>query len=323
MPLNAQYGGMTPDLPFVMSGYGLRTPFGILLPPGGQVAAFVRSTGPQSGDDPYLAANLVTTLAAGLARARSGLGDTVVVLPGHTENVADGTTFSGALVKGTRIIGFGQGSNMPKFTWTTTGSQCLFNQPDVIVSGLRLSFTGANGITCAIDVTAADCVFYGNDIEVANGATAKAAIALRLSAGADRCQIANNIWRGTATHNVTNGLLVNAAVDQVRIVGNEMEFSATAANGNVNIAGAATHIKVFGNYMHNTMTSSTACLAVADVASTGTIADNYANVENNGVAANQGVVFAGVTTTKIRCFQDFCSDEPGKSGGLAPGVVAT
>src|SRR6478735_310820 len=113
------YGApFSPDLPQVSSGAGMKTPFGItLLPPGSRIAAYVRSTGAQAGDDPFTNANLVTTLAAGVARARAGLGDTVVVMPGHNESVTDATMLTG-LVAGTRIVGFGRGGNMPVFRWT-------------------------------------------------------------------------------------------------------------------------------------------------------------------------------------------------------------
>src|SRR3954471_7705856 len=117
----------------VYGDQGLRTQYGIILPPGARVAAYVRSIGVQSGDDAFLASNLVTTLAAGLARVRPNLGDYVVVLPGHVESVADATTFSGALVAGTKIIGVGKGSNAPTFNWTATAAQWLVNKADVTI----------------------------------------------------------------------------------------------------------------------------------------------------------------------------------------------
>lgn len=316
------YGSpFTPDLPYVAAGAGLKTNFGIaLLPPGSRVAAYVRSTGQQSGDDPYILTNLVTTLSAGLARARSGLGDTVVVLPGHSESVADATMLTN-LVAGTRIVGFGRGGNMPVFRWTATTSQWAVSVADVTIQGLRLRMEGANGVVKALVVTAADFGLYGCDIEVASGASNKATIAIELGAGSTRADVSGNIFRGTATHNVTDGVKVVSAVDSVRICDNEMEFSATAANGLVHVTAAATSIKILRNIMDNQHTASSACIAVDSVAATGTIADNYTGVLNDGTAASQGVVLAGTAT--IKCFQNFCSDEARKSGALAPAAVAT
>lgn len=315
---NEQYS--VPRLPFVQSGYGIATPFGVLLPPGGRVAAYVRSTGIADYDDPTIAPNLVTTLAQGLARVRSGKGDTVFVLPGHAESVTDATMLTN-LVAGTKIIGVGRGSNMPNFLWSATASQWALNKSDVIISGLRLRLDGANGVVKAILITAADCVLTNCDIEVASGAALKATIAIELGAGSDRTEIVGNIFRGTNTHNLTDGVKIVSAVDQVRITDNEMVFSATAANGLVHFTAAATNTKVLRNYMYNTMTSSSACLVYDAVAVDGIAAENYYAILLNGTAASTGVTFGAGSL--IRSFQAFTSDEPQKSGALAPAVVAT
>ncbi len=308
------------DLPVVSAGAGMKTPFGItLLPPGSRIAAYVRSTGAQSGDDAFTLANLVPTLSAGLARARSGLGDTVVVLPGHTESVTDATMLTN-LVPGTRIVGFGRGSNMPVFRWTATASQWVLDDADVTIQGLRLRLEGANGVVKAIVSTAADIGIYGCDIEVASGASNKATIALEIGAASHRFELVGNVFRGTPTHNVTNGVLLVGVSDQVRVTDNEMIFSATAANGVINLSSAVTSVKVLRNVCENTHTSSSACIAIGNVASTGVIADNYTAVQaSTSPASNSGIVFAG--TSAIRCFQNFCSDEPRLSGLLTPGPV--
>lgn len=315
---NEQYS--VPRLPFIQSGYGIVTPFGIQLPPGGRVAAYVRSTGIADYDDPTIAQNLVTTLSSALQRVRTGKGDTVFILPGHSESVTDATMLTN-LLPGTKIIGVGRGSNMPVFRWTATAAQWALNQADVIISGLRLRLEGANGVVKAILITAADCVITNCDIEVASGAALKATIAIELGAGSSRTEIVGNIFRGTATHNVTDGVKIVSAVDQVRISDNEMVFSATAANGLIHFTAAATNTKVLRNYLYNTHTASSACLVYDAVAADGIAAENYYGVLNNGAAASQGATFGAGSL--IKCFQSFCSDEPQKSGALAPAVVAT
>src|SRR5262245_22829772 len=92
------------------TGFGVETPFGVILPPGGKIAAYVRSTGVQDQDPEEIANAVVPTLAQALPYVRSGKGDTIVCLPGHTENVTTGTALTG-LKAGTRIIGMGHGSN--------------------------------------------------------------------------------------------------------------------------------------------------------------------------------------------------------------------
>lgn len=302
---------------------GIRTLYGVVLPPGGRVAAYVRSTGPQSLDDQGITSRLVPTLAQGLAECRSGLGDYVVVLPGHSESGV-GTTMLSGLVSGTRIIGVGQGALMPTFRWTATTDNWALAANNVYIYGLRLRMEGANGVVQGITWTGADCIMEGCDIELSSGAANLATVGINLSnASASRSWIQNNVFRGVVAGAVTDGVLVSAAVDQAVILGNKMMFAGTTTNGNIRVSGAATDILISANQCHNQTAASTTCIAIADVASTGIVSDNYCSVENNGTAASQGVVFAGVTTTKIRAFQNFCSDEPGKSGALAPAVVAT
>lgn len=313
---------LTPDLPTVAYGAGLKTPYGIaLLPPGSRVAAYVRSTGEQSGDDSFIRSNLVTTLAAGLARCRSGLMDTVVVLPGHSESVTDATMLTN-LVAGTRVMGFGRGSNMPVFRWTATGSQWAVSVADVVFSGLHLQLEGANGVVKAINVTGSGVGFHNNDIEVASGATNKATIAIEVGTGAHRFEMVGNVLRGTATHNVTDGIKIVAAVTDARIMDNEMVFSATAANGNVHVTAAALGLKVARNLMYNTHTASSACLALDNVATDGFVYDNRIGVKNDGTANAQGITVGGASVLTLFS-ENYAVDEKGKSGVITPAVVAT
>lgn len=306
------------QMPVVSSGYGLKTPFGIILPPGGRVAAYVRSTGPQDFDDSAIAPNLVATLAAGLARCRSGMGDAVVCLPGHTESGV-GTTGMANLVAGTKIIGIGQGSAQPVFRWTATTDQWALNKADVTITGLKLRLEGANGVVKAILVTGADNTIHGCDIEVASGASAKATIALEVGTGANSFKLVNCRVRGTNTHNVTDGVKVVAAVTDLYIADNWMHFSATAGNGNIHLTAAALRCLFLRNFLFNDHTASTACIAIDAVAATGMAVDNRYATINDGTASAQGMVQGAGSL--IRSFQSLSCDEPIKSGILAPAVA--
>lgn len=292
----------------------------VMVMPTGANVIYVRSTGPQSADPPALTGKIVATLATGIAQCRSGLYDTVVCLPGHSESVSTSTMLSG-LIAGTRIVGIGRGGNMPVFRWTATGSKWTVNVADVTMSGLRLRMEGANGVVKALEVTAADCRIEGCDIEVASGATNKATIAIEVGTGATRFELLRSRLRGSATHNVTDGVKVVAAVDGVRILDNEMIFSATAGNGCVHFTAAATNTVVARNLLFNTHTASTAALAYDAVAVTGIAAWNAYATINDGVATAQGATFGAGAL--IRNFESFSCDEPVKSGVLTPGAVAT
>lgn len=319
-------GGMFPGLPYQDIGGGVVTPYGTLLPPTtGQIAAFVRSTGVQSGDNQAIVQRMASTLSQALSYCRSGMGDVVYVLPGHSESVTD-TTMLANLVDGVRVIGLGSvyEDSAPTFRWTATGAAWNITKKNIRFCNLRLRLEGANGITKAINVTGAGCSFIGNNIQVASGATAKAAIAIEIGSGATECAIVGNYVRGTETHNVTDLVKVVGATvpSDLVIAGNTVIASATAGNGLIHVTVAAKRITIKHNELYNTHTASTAVIALDDVASDGICAYNACGTINDGVAAAQGVVIAGGNCL-VKCFQNYSCDEPLKSGVLAPAAVAT
>ena len=301
------------NLPFYGPG-GMRSSFGTFLPPGARVI-YLRSVAATNVDPPEIAERLVPTLAAALLQCRSGYGDVIYVLPGHTENVTTTPTF----VAGVRIIGIGHGGNRPVFRWTATTSQWAITVADVIISGLRLRLEGANGVVKAIVSTAADTVIEGCDIEMASGATNKATIGIEAGAGATRFRITGCRLRGTATHNVTDGIKVVAAVDGVVIENCLGVFSATAANGLIHFTAAATNVVCRDLDLYNTHTSSTSTITFDDVAVDGVCARVTSAVMNNGTASAQGITFG--TAATIQCNQCFACDEPKKSGILNPAAA--
>jgi hypothetical protein len=304
----------------VYSDQGLRTQYGIILPPGARVAGYVRSLGIQSGDDAFLASNLSTTLAAGLAKVRANLGDYVIVLPGHVESVVDGTTFSNALIAGTKIIGVGKGSNTPTFNWTASASQWLVNKPDVVIAGLRMNLTAAAASpTLCLSVTAADFGFYYNDVITANGSGTALGV-MTLGAGADRADVSNNVFRCLANNGV-QGILVNAAIDNARICDNEIICAATSAAGFIAVTGAATAIKILRNVISNTVAGSVAGISFSNVAATGQCAYNSITVLSTGVfSAGVTGITVGGTNNLVGFFQNFAVNDPNKSGLLVPVV---
>lgn len=313
------FTGLQPDVPQVGS-VAHRTPYGmVVLPPGARIAAYVRSSGGVSGDDSFISANLVTTLAAALARVRAGRGDTVVCLPGHSESVANATMLAN-LVAGARIVGVGVGSNMPVFRWTATASQWVLDDADVQISGLRLRLEGANGVVKAIAATAADCAITDCDIELASGAALKATIGIEIGAGAHRFLFGRNRVRGTATHNVTDGVLVAGVANDVEIVDNKMIASATAGNGLIRVTAAALGLYIARNSIANTMTNSTSGITFGAAASSGIVERNHVAIL---AASTSGDGSAGViigATTLCSFFENYVSD--GRNSGLLCPTVA-
>jgi len=306
------------DAQQIFSNAGLRTQFGIVLPPGARVAAYVRSTGQQPGDDTFLTTNLCSTLAQGLARARAGLGDFVVVLPGHVENVADATTFSAALVAGTRIIGVGRGTAMPTFTWTQTTSQWAIAVNDVQIAGIRISPIGINGVVLPINITGTDVSITACEFVVSTTAIAPSNV-ITIAATALRTDISGNKFRGLAASIPTTIITVAGAVTDVSISDNEFNAPAAALTGHITVTGAALGLKIFRNVMYNTAAGSQFCISLAAAANDGQVSDNRFCVLFNGTASTLGISFGAGST--VKCNQNYCSDQAQLSGILSPGPV--
>ncbi len=306
------------DLPLNLTG-AIKTPFGILLPPGGRVAAYVCNSTSASFDESIIRNNLRTTLADGLRACRPNFPDTVVVLPGHSENVVDGTMLDN-LTPGTRVIGVGEGSFMPTFRWTAAGANWAINDAGCIFQGLRIRAEGANGIASAITVSAADCALRDNDIEVASGAALKSTIFCTVAAGADRFSVINNRVRGTETHNLTDGFLVSGAVRDLVIARNRMMFSATAANGLIRFTAAALGVYVGKNVLYNSHTTSTSVLTVAAVAADGVVEENSVATTNTGAQVSLTNGFNINAACLFKFFDNLCANDPRASGMLLPTV---
>jgi hypothetical protein len=272
----------------VNSDQGIRTQYGIILPPGARVAAYVRSTGLQSGDDTFLAQNLVATVAAGMARVRAGFGDFIVCLPNHSELISDATTLTNATVAGARVIGVGTGGNAPVLSWNGVGSKWTISVNDVVVSGVRLLLAGTPGALAsntaqAINITGNGVVFSYNDIETAN-ANASCVNPFLISGTASRCEIAANIVRGNLINGSTAiAFVLSGTGSDNRIADNEMVVSCSTTLGIIQVSGANTGLKILRNYLVNTnQTASTACINLANVAIGGICADNRISVTSTG-----------------------------------------
>lgn len=307
-----------PLLPRINYGAGIQLPGATILPPAGEVVAYVRSGGPVDGDDESIRSRMVNTLAAALPYCRSGRDDIIIVLPGHAENVTDNTMLAN-LVAGTKIVGLGWGSNRPTFTWTATAGQWTLDQANVVVSNCKFDMTGVDAVVDGIEVSAAYCAIDNCEFDVADSDAAAALIAISVGAAGTHFQFTRNFMHGEATAGITDGLLIDGATNNTYIAGNRMMASASASNGLIRVSAAATELVIVGNIIANTETASTACIAFGNAANTGICAYNVLSTLNDGTASAQGVTFGAASL--VRAFENYSSDEPKLSGILAPAAA--
>jgi hypothetical protein len=263
----------------------------IVLPPGGEIRAYVRSTGPADGDPLDLQSKLVTTLNAGLARCRASRGDCVVVLPGHAENIATADAMS-SLVAGTRIIGCGYGSLRPTFTWTAAAATFLFDVANTSIENCRLFLAGPHAagtaltVAAPITVSAAYCSILDCEIFAGFDADQIVTIGITTTAAADDFTFSGNtLVAETAAECTTMIQFVGA--DRLNFRDNIITAASSAVGVGVVrfLTTASTNIRMFNNVIQNTKAvCETAVTGMAGL--TGLVDYLWLGVLENAAAAN-------------------------------------
>lgn len=281
--------------PFFSAYDGVSFPWGTFVRPGGNVVAYVRSTGAQQGDDNFAASGLlVATIAAGVARCRPGLNDVVVVLPGHTETV---TTTLFTPVVGAQIIGAGSpgATNNPNVTLSATAATIALSAANMTIAGLNINSATA-AVTGAIVITGAGVTLANNFIRFTGALGANVPIQIT---GAASCSILEN----------------DIAVDS------------TAAVIGVTLA-ATTNLRIVRNLIRQTQaTSGGNCISFANtLLISGMVANNFFKTATDGTLVN---IFCGATpgtnvVATVGLFENYVSDgsATGLSGILSPAVAS-
>ena len=275
-------------LPNYQHDIGLRTELGAWVPPGARVI-YVGSS--RIEDRPTLSGVIYPTLAAALPQCRANMGDTIFILPGHSESVTTATALS-SLVAGTRIIGLGRGTNRGTFRWTATGAQWAISVANVEIAGIRLQLEGIAGIVKAVNITGIQTLIRDCDIEVGS-ATGASVIAVEFGTGCHGTQFVGNVVRGTVAGAVGTGCIRGAAV-------------------------AATNVVIANNKIRNSLASSETGIGWGDAAATGWIGGNWVATEA-GVPVSDGIECH--TNSLFRFFDNRVTDTKGTSGLLGPAVV--
>lgn len=191
-----------------------------------------------SPDAPFL------TLAYAITQCTANKGDTIYVMPGHTENVASASaiTFS---VAGIRVIGLGYGSLRPTFNFiTSTAATIVISANNVQIENILL-VNGIDALARMLTISGADCKLQSVEVRD-NNASFQVTNAIVTTAAADRLQILDHIHRAGAGK--------TGAATQISIVGGDgivirprmMDGDCSTANIQ-NVTTAATSLRIFGD----------------------------------------------------------------------------
>lgn len=298
---NAYGNFLSSALPYYQSMPGIVTPYGTLLKPGGRIAAYVRSTGAQDGEDHFAASGmLVSTLNAGLARCRSGFGDIVYCLPGHTENIASADAMSN-LVAGTQIVSAGRpgATNNPTLTWTAATGTFLLDVADVALVGMNLNFAGVADCAAPMTITGAGCSVVANHVILQDDTPSFQCLkGFVVGTGAHNCLIAGNTMLADSEDddaNVTGGAVnVSGAVEGCKIINNVISYACVGDTvGIVDVTGAVVNMLIADNLIRQ-LAANAAFGIIVDLG-TGWVVRNQIRITENVAPTSAGVSIAAGT----------------------------
>lgn len=249
---------------------------------------WVGSTSESTGAGTF--ASPFSTLAQAIARCVANRGDIICVKPGHAETIsaAAGLVLDKA---GITIVGFGNGSNRPTFTFSTVvGADMDVDAANITLQNL-LFVAGVDALTGPIDVNAADFAMLGCETRDTTGSyqTVDWIVA---DANADRMLILDAVHRGTTDAGADTWITV-AGADDVTIVPRFVDgnfavacIENTAAASNFTVYGRGDHPAIMRNR------NSGDVIITAHASTTGTQGPNiYARLADN--AANITEAFVG------------------------------
>lgn len=271
--------------PFLSNYAAVSSPWGQFVKPGGRIAAYVRSTGAQDGEDHFAASGLlVATINEGLKRCRSGFADIVMVLPGHTETYATTGAVWANLVAGAQIIGCGTpgATNNPVINLTHAGASVALNVANVTVAGLNI-IGGVATATASIVITAAGVTLAGNYLNFA-GFALGANSPIAVTSAANCTIVGNNI---VADSTSTMIAITGATSTNFLVAGNLARQAQATSGGGFSTTASTTGIS--GHYADNyykTATTSTGGAGVIVLgANTITTVGNHQNFGGEETAA--------------------------------------
>jgi len=222
--------------------------------------------------------------AVGLCTANKG--DTIYVLPNHTETIAT----AGALtldVQGIRVIGLGIGDDRPVLNWTAVDATVAVDDCDILVENLMFT-QGIDAVVTMWDINSDD--FTMQDCEFVEAAAAQAVSMIDVDGGGANACDNLHLYRVKAVQRAAGAdQVVDLAQvqDGVEIV--DCYFDADCANACVYSPAILTDVLIKGNVLNNRQTGDHALEFSA--AAVGHIVDNRLFGDTAGTILDPGSCF--------------------------------
>lgn len=264
-------------------------------------------------DKPFSTLAYVCTNAASLTPALAA-GDTIYVMPGHTETLATAAAIACATA-GVKIVGLGWGSARPTFTYSATGSTWTITAAGVVVQNIRVT-SGVAELVNMFTVSAADVTLDKVDF-VDAGATFTTIQFLLTTDAADRLKVINcDHWKGTAAA-ATEIWLHLIGVDGGTIENNRIRLTCRNHAGVRTLAAVTT--ACLGLIVHGNIFDQRGGTTQDYVVNM--VADTTGIYSNNRTGGDVGTLAGSIELASMYASNSFQATTVNKSGILDP-VVA-
>lgn len=215
------------------------------------------------------------TLDYAVGQCNANNGDVILVAPGHTETIGS----AGALaldVAGITIIGLGNGSDAPTFTFNTVaGADVDVDAANITIYNLRFINT-VDGCTGPFDVNAA--YFSVLECEFEDDGADNTIDWFVLDANAHDFLCKNCIHKGTDTAGNDSFISVTGACANLRVI--NLTSNGDFAAGNIEFLDAATDIAIEGCRLENANAVDVNIEGFAGI--TGWISNNKCRIATDG-----------------------------------------
>lgn len=220
---------------------------------------------------------VLTTLPLALTEATASQDDVIYIAPYHTENItgAAGIAMSKA---GVSVIGLGQGTSRPTFTWTTAvGASWDVSAADCLIENCLFDLTGFDAVTAGFNITAANCHFQRNEVITAD-ATNQAVLGLLTNASGSGLLVEDCIFRGTVDAGTTAAIRIVGG-SNITIRRNHMVGAYSLAIGAIdNLTTLTANLLIEGNSIRNLTTLSANAIRLNVDGASATIVNNRLGV---------------------------------------------
>lgn len=232
-----------------------------------------------------------STIKLALAACLANRGDAILVMPGHTEAIANATDLA-VNVAGVSIIGLGSGNLRPVLTLgTAITAGIAFSAANTQFCNMIVDGTGFDTITSMLTITAPGVSLRKNSFITA-GATNQAALCITTSALATGLTIDSNTFSGTTDAGTTNCIQLVGGDDLV-ITNNFFYGAYTTSLGPINqITTASLRILISNNTLINATASSTKAIVLV-AGSTGMISNNRIGILSGTAPITAAGAFVG------------------------------